>query len=651
MKKVLLSTVCGPFGINSDDCTEHVMPELFHAQVTRSQSIFSVRAPYISYGLEYIAANIKAPTTVLQYPTMKQFIRELKKGYDYVGINFVIATFEKLKKMTQAVRQISPGSKIILGGYGTMLPECEQYGDHICREEGAEYMRKLLGEPADDAPKKHVTYPTRSRIAGFPATKGAVVLAGLGCPHGCEFCATSHFHKQKHIPLLKTGQDLYQEIRRVHKTLNNPTTPVGLMEEDFLMQRKRAEEFLECVKKDTKDPIRISCFSSAFSVSQWDPKDLVRMGIEAIWIGVESMDASYSKLKGIDVKSVFESLHSHGINTLASLILGHDFHTVKKVWEDFEYLTNMRPTLSQFLILTSACTTPLYNRLKKEDRLLKVPYTHWDGFHLVFKHPHIGKEELEQLLLEVYDKEYQKLGPSAIRYVERQLEGYKRFKNSSDSLLRLRAEQFKKECANALPLFPTAAHHAPTKEIADWVRNLHKAIIAEVGSGGIGTKLRSAIVPVLARVEQFRLENFGYSQVSLRRTEYRMQQGQSSTKTAPAAESFSIKPQPHECANHPLVLDLHGVLDKMTASGAGTKIEDYLKKHCGQIAINFKGVTRVEGDTLMALLKRLIIHKDRVKIISIHAIQTDVADVVVYARSYFEVFMDMEGLANSLTVA
>ena len=93
MRKVLLTTVCGPFGGDTDDCTRHVMPELFHAQVTRAQGIFSLRSTYISYGLEYIANNIITPATVMQYPTMKQFERELRKGYDYVGISFVIATF------------------------------------------------------------------------------------------------------------------------------------------------------------------------------------------------------------------------------------------------------------------------------------------------------------------------------------------------------------------------------------------------------------------------------------------------------------------------------------------------------------------------------------------------------------------------------
>jgi hypothetical protein len=33
---------------NADDCTEYVMPELFYAQVTRSQGIFSLRSTYIS---------------------------------------------------------------------------------------------------------------------------------------------------------------------------------------------------------------------------------------------------------------------------------------------------------------------------------------------------------------------------------------------------------------------------------------------------------------------------------------------------------------------------------------------------------------------------------------------------------------------------
>lgn len=92
MTKILLTTVMKPFAIDSDDCTVNVHPELFHGQVTLAQGLFSMRTITGGYGLELIANNIKAYTVVLDYPSEKEFIRELRKGYDYVGINYVIST-------------------------------------------------------------------------------------------------------------------------------------------------------------------------------------------------------------------------------------------------------------------------------------------------------------------------------------------------------------------------------------------------------------------------------------------------------------------------------------------------------------------------------------------------------------------------------
>ncbi len=647
MKKVLLTTVCGPFGANTDDCTEHVMPELFHAQVTRSQGIFSLRSTYVSYGLELIAQNIKTPTTVLQYPTMKQFKRELKKGYDYVGISFVMATFEKLKKMARAVREVSPRSKIVLGGYGTVLPECEEYGDYICREEGVAFMRQLLGETHDDSPLKHVVYPTSSKLMGFLVTKGAALLAGLGCPHGCDFCCTSHFFGRRHIPLLKTGEDIYREIRRVQKDQGDPKLGIGVIEEDFLMQRKRAGEYLECVKKDTEDPPRISCFASAYSISLWDPKDLVRMGIETIWIGVESREATYAKLQGCDLKKTFDTLHSHGINTLASLIIGHDFHTVEKVWDDFEYLMSLEPTLSQFLILSLACNTPLFERLKKEGRLLDVPYPHYDGFHLVFRHPHIGKEKMEQLLIDIYDEEYRRLGPSAIRYIERQAAGYLRFKDSPELLLRLRAEQRRDACLEALPLFPTAVRYAPTREVAEKVRNIEESIVREIGGASLKNRIAAMVLPALACVSDFRHKYCAYSQPKLARTEYRMSPRMLVPVDLLGEGTLKIRLKEGLEDRYHLMVELHGVFDRVTAVKLKKRIEAYLKEHTGKLALNFHGVTEIERDALLRFFKKLRGYRERIKIVNVDSLSAEVADVIAYARNYFEVSVEEECLAKS----
>ena len=83
MKKVLLTTVQKPMGCDN----EHVLAELFHAQITHSQGLFSLRSVCNGWGLEFIANNLKSPITVLHYPSERFFRKVLKKGYDYVGIN------------------------------------------------------------------------------------------------------------------------------------------------------------------------------------------------------------------------------------------------------------------------------------------------------------------------------------------------------------------------------------------------------------------------------------------------------------------------------------------------------------------------------------------------------------------------------------
>jgi haloalkane dehalogenase len=649
MNKVLLTTVCGPFGKDTDDCTKHVMPELFHAQVTRSQGIFSLRSTYVSYGLEYIAKNITTPTMVLQYPTMKQFKHELKKGYDYVGISFVIATFGKMTKMCEMVRDILPNAKIILGGYGTMLPECEQYADHVCRGEGVEFMRKLLHETHGEESKKHVVYSTKAKISGFPLMKGAVVLAGLGCPHGCEFCSTSHFHKMKHIPLLKTGGDLHREIRRVQDVLGIQNMPIGIIEEDFLLQKERATEYLECVKKENTYPVRISCFASAYSVAQWKPEDLVRMGIEVVWIGIESRNAAYNKLRGLDVKAIFKSLHSHGINTLASLIIGHDFHTEENIWNDLDYLVSLKPSLSQILILTPGCGTPLFDRLKQEGRLLpNIPNKHWDGFHLAFKHPHITKEKMEKLILEFYSEEFHRLGPSAMRFVEKQLAGYLRFKDSSDPLLTKRAEQYRLGCLNALPLFPTLARNLPTESLVQKAKNIQLSIHKEIGNGGMKNKILSSIVPLFALVEKFKQKHFSYSQVKMQNTQYRMSPSLLQPFSLTGKGILTIKPRLPITDHLPLVIDLKGIFNRMTAKKLKKRIITFLNENRGSLAINFSGITITERDALLVILKRLRGKKERIKIISINSLRADITDAITYAKTYFEVFNTVEDFHTNL---
>src|SRR5512141_867920 len=142
-QKVLLTSVCRPLGKSNGDAPS-VGYELLHSQVTRAQGMFSPRAVHTQFSLDYIAENLEAPTVVLHYPSRRELIRELRKGYEYVGVCFVMALTHKMKETVALIRQCAPQSKIVLGGYGTVLKDevLRPYSDYICREEGVCFFRR-----------------------------------------------------------------------------------------------------------------------------------------------------------------------------------------------------------------------------------------------------------------------------------------------------------------------------------------------------------------------------------------------------------------------------------------------------------------------------------------------------------------------------
>jgi hypothetical protein len=67
--RVLLTSVFGPYGVDDAFGRKENIMELFHNQVTKVQGVASMRFQHRSFGLYFIAANIDAPTTVLDFPT------------------------------------------------------------------------------------------------------------------------------------------------------------------------------------------------------------------------------------------------------------------------------------------------------------------------------------------------------------------------------------------------------------------------------------------------------------------------------------------------------------------------------------------------------------------------------------------------------
>src|SRR5579862_7465723 len=199
--RILLSSVFGPYAQDDSYGSRAINPmELYHNQVTRAQGSFSLRMFHRSWGIMMIQENITAPTTVLDFPTLEIFERELEEHqYDIVGISSIIVNVGKVAEMCRIVRRISPASQIVVGGHVTAIPGIEALvdADHIVKGDGISWMRGYLGED-ETAPIRHPHivsgFDVRAMGVRVPTSKhttAATIIPSVGCPMGCNFCTTS----------------------------------------------------------------------------------------------------------------------------------------------------------------------------------------------------------------------------------------------------------------------------------------------------------------------------------------------------------------------------------------------------------------------------------------------------------------------------
>ena len=440
-EKLLLTADFGPYGVK-DAYGEDLgcQMELLNNQITREQGVHSPRQSYWSFALYLMAENVAVPTTVLDFPKWDDFVAELKEGYTHVGISFIVPNVLKAKRMAEYVRAHYPGMKIILGGYGTIIPELTQMvpNDGICAGEGVRWLREYFGENPE-APLTHpaLVGPAYEYIYGHKRQpKGGILMPGLGCENGCTFCITSHKFDKRYVPLLKTGKEVFEACLKANRTKR--ITGFSVMDENFLKQPQRARELLAEMEQHNK-PYVFDLFSSAEVVRDLGADFLVRLGVRMVWIGVESKVNAHQKTQGIDLAALFEELQSKGIVVQASSILFQEHHDAETIQEDIDWVISLGSNLTQFMNYTPYPTTSLYKKYQEEGRMTDIHYRHQHGQgELNFAHPHFpDPKDHVRILRDAFRKKYAVDGAGVLNMALTAVRGYQRARKD----LRDRQEQ------------------------------------------------------------------------------------------------------------------------------------------------------------------------------------------------------------------
>ncbi len=538
MSRLLLCGVFKPFGVKDETTEPLCTMELLNNQVTREQGIHSPRSTNPSFGLYMLAENIRVPTTVLDFPSWDEFTKEIERGaYTHVGISFIVPNVMKAGRMAAYIRKRSPETKIILGGHGTSVPELREIVDcdEICHGEGISWLRRYFGEDPD-RPILHPTVRTavNSFVYGAPILgKAGIIIPGVGCQNSCRFCATSHKFDRQYTAFLKTGRDIFEVCRRSEEELG--VDDFGLMDENFCKNPERAREMLEQMEAHGK-AYTFSAFSSAEAITQLGAQFLLRLGVNFIWIGVESKANLFEKTRGIDLHKLISDLQDHGISVLASVILFLEHHDKVTIHEEIDWAIGLESDLLQFMELGPNPGTRLYQDYEAEGKILAgIPWARKHGQDEIwFRHPHFTLPETAGYLREAFVKKYLQHGPGVLSLAATALKGYLRVRDEiadrekrglvwdrktmsyvpgitsgPDAFMQRRLESMRKNALRFRPALGSTLKYAPNAAAAAKCRGVLRQYDEAFGPMTAGERLKSLAVRLFAARENRRMKREG----------------------------------------------------------------------------------------------------------------------------------------------
>lgn len=497
--KVLLVTAHGPYA----PIWGESLHDLFASRLTRGQGMFSFTSHWHAFGLHLIAENLRAPTTVLEEPSLPDFEKELARGYDVIGFQLMSRHSARVAAMCEAVKKASPRTRIVLGGFGAAAladdvphdparaaERLRAAADHICREDGVSFMRRLLGEPSGPIRQRSMPMAGFS-LRGFSRRymRVPVVLVALGCPNGCSFCNTSAFAGRRKITVADP-EEAVAALEAQASRLGGGSFLSLLFDEDIFSDLEWVRRFGALIKaRRERWGWKWFGFGSVRSLSRLSAEEVREVGCGAVWAGVESFaeggapgEAALEKRAG-DPAGVISALNEEGVLVVASMALGFDGHTRGSAERDIDAFVRLRPPFYQVAPLNPCPGTPLYERLRQEGRL--DPTYGWEDFHLFrgdwARHPNLAPGETKELFELAHRRLAAENGPPFLGMLEAFLNARRAWGRKTGSHARSQVELFTSLASMCRSLLGPISAHAAGEGARLRAAELGRRAAAELG--------------------------------------------------------------------------------------------------------------------------------------------------------------------------
>lgn len=352
---------------------------------------------------------------------------ELPGEFDLVAITSFTAQILDAYRVADHYR--ARGIPVVLGGlHVTVLPEeASAHATSVVVGEGEVTWPKLMEDfQVGSLRPLYVPKPgqwfdlgdapiPRYDLLDMEKYNRLTVQTSRGCPHRCDFCASSILLTPKYR--VKPVERVIGEIQRIKELWEHPF--IEFADDNSFAQKFHYRRLLRALKDE-----RVKWFTEA-DISIAEDEDLLEAmresGCRQVLIGLES--PTEAGLDGIELRrnwklkklpeyeSAIRVIQSHGVTVNGCFILGLDGDTVETFDAIFRFIERTGLFEVQLTVLTPFPGTPLYERLRQEGRLLEErAWRKCTLFDVNFVPKGMSPEELRagwiNLCKRVYDAEF-----------------------------------------------------------------------------------------------------------------------------------------------------------------------------------------------------------------------------------------------------
>jgi radical SAM superfamily enzyme YgiQ (UPF0313 family) len=347
----------------------------------------SKKASFPPLGLLTIAAMLPAgwPKKLVDMNVADLTDTDIKWA-DYVYLSAMAVQADSAREIVGRCQIL--GTAVVAGG-PVFSTEPEEFSgvDHLVLDEAEVTLPLFLTDLERGQPQRIYTSPERPDIEKTPIPLWSLVdmkkyssmniQYSRGCPYDCEFCDIVVLNGRR--PRTKSKDQVLNELAALYQ--HGWRGGVFIVDDNFIGNKKKLKrEILPAIIEWGRRKKYPFVLSTEASINMADDDELMRLmataGFETVFIGVETpneeslAECNKQQNQQVDLLAAVRRIQQHGLQVQGGFIVGFDSDPLSIFKSQISFIQKSGIVTAMVGLLNAPRGTRLYQRLKKENRLL-----------------------------------------------------------------------------------------------------------------------------------------------------------------------------------------------------------------------------------------------------------------------------------------